>query len=185
MNNIDKLAHDAATSPLNNLPEPSDSEKKSGNYKKGKLNFQGLPISIENPKGSFRSGTDSNGKTWKNKLYSHYGYIRGTVGKDKDHLDVFIGPDHHSDTVVIVNQANTKDGSFDEHKIALGFKNFSDAIKGYLANYDKDWEEKGGIRSAVKINMSQFKDWIKNGNTRVEFRDVPKYISELFIEGLL
>ena len=185
MDQIDKLAHTAATSPLNNIPEPSIESKKSGNYKKGKLNFQGLSISIENPKGSVRSGIGYNGKKWKNKLHSHYGYLRSTIGKDKDHLDVFIGPDHKSDIVVIINQNNIDNGNFDEHKIALGFSTFNDAIKGYLANYDKDWEKKGGIRSAYRLNMDEFKNWLKNGNTRTEFKGIPKTITELYLEKIL
>ena len=34
---IDKLANTAATSPLNDTPEPSEDQKKSGVYKKGHI----------------------------------------------------------------------------------------------------------------------------------------------------
>lgn len=167
---IDKLAHQAATSPKNNLPEPSMEAKIKGNYKMGHLSFQGLPISIENPQGSVRSGEDRDGNKWSNKIHSHYGYIKGTLGKDKDHLDCFIGNDHESDKVFVINQNNPRDGKFDEHKIMFGYPDHSSAVKGYLKNYDADWEEKGGIGSVYGTDMKTFKQWIKNGNTKIPFR---------------
>lgn len=54
---------------------PTDAEKEAGNYEKGHVIIQGLDISIENPKGSFRSGVDKDGKPWSVKMPSHYGYI--------------------------------------------------------------------------------------------------------------
>lgn len=167
---IDKLANDAATSPKNDLPEPSEAQIKSGNYKKGHLNLHGMNISIENPKGSYRKGTDRDGKSWKTKMCANYGYVKGTIGKDKDHIDIFIGPNHDSDKVFVVNQNNVKDGKFDEHKCMLGFCNHADAVKGYLDNYDKDWEKKGGIGSVHSADMKQFKHWLKNGNTKVPYK---------------
>jgi len=84
-------------------PMPSDQniphfeEKSSGDFKKsltysgfplqGRTKVQGMDISIENKKGSTRSGTDKDGHEWKCFMHNSYGYIRGTVGVDKDHLD--------------------------------------------------------------------------------------------------
>jgi hypothetical protein len=166
---IDTLIDKAALSPNNDLPEPTQQQKESGNYKKGHITFQGLKIAIENPKGSFRSGIDPNGNKWKTKMYHHYGYIKGTVGKDKDHIDIFIGPNYDSDTVVIVNQKN-KDGQFDEHKCMLGFDNMLDGLKGYLQNYEKDWVNKGLVGSVVETKMTKFKEWLKVGNTKVPYK---------------
>lgn len=70
--------------------KPTDAQKEAGNYKKLHVKKDGLDISIENPKGSIRSGKDSDGETWETKMNNDYGYIKGTVGKDKDHLDVFL-----------------------------------------------------------------------------------------------
>ena len=67
--------------------EPTEAQKKSGNYKKGHVKFGGYDYTIENPKGSYRSGVDENGKEWKRKMNDTYGYIRGKFGKDGDHLD--------------------------------------------------------------------------------------------------
>jgi len=165
---IDILANQAATSPKNDLPEPTDQQKKTGNYKKGKLKFHGFNISIENPAGSYRSGTDPNGKKWKTKLYHHYGYIEGTKGKDKDALDVFIGPDRKTKNVFIVNQRNDK-GEFDEHKILMGFSDYQSAVKGYLKNYEPGWEKKGLLGSISMTNVDGLKRWIKNGNVNKPF----------------
>lgn len=53
---IDEAAHQAATSPLNDKPEPTDAQKEAGNYAKGHVRISGLDVSIENPKGSMRRG---------------------------------------------------------------------------------------------------------------------------------
>ena len=89
---VDDGAHIAATSPTNDLPEPTDAQKKAGNYKVGRIKLGGLDISIENPQGSVRRGVDEDGKAWENRLQHHYGYIRGTEGNDGDHVDAFIKP---------------------------------------------------------------------------------------------
>jgi len=166
---IDKLAHAAATSPKNNLPEPTEQQKKSGLYKKGHIKLQGLDISIENPEGSFRTGVSPAGKTWKSKLYSHYGYIKGkdNIGKDGDPVDVFIGPKPESKMVYIVNQKNDKD-EFDEHKIMVGWDKIKDAVGGYLKNYEPNWD---GIMSVHRLSMDGFKNWLDNGNKKRPFKE--------------
>jgi len=163
---IDKIANTTATSPTNDIPQPSEEQKKAGTYKKGHLNIYGLNIAIENPKDSIRSGVDRNGKHWSIKLKNHYGYILGTVGKDKDHVDVFIGPSPNSEKVYIVNQKNS-DNKFDEHKILLGWDSFPDAVKGYLDNYEKRWDM---ISSVHQSDINGIKDWLKNGNTKVPYK---------------
>ncbi|MBY0417448.1 MAG: hypothetical protein K2W88_05225, partial [Pararheinheimera sp.] len=75
MPSIDDVAHEAATSPFNDLPEPTPAQKEAGNYRKAHLDVQGLKIAIENPKGSVRSGTDAGGKDWSIEMKDHYGYI--------------------------------------------------------------------------------------------------------------
>jgi hypothetical protein len=59
----------------------------SGYPLQGRTKVQGMDISIENKKGSTRSGVDKDGHEWSVDMNYDYGYIRGTVGVDKDHLD--------------------------------------------------------------------------------------------------
>jgi hypothetical protein len=165
---IDKNANDAATSPKNNLPDPSEVQKKSGNYKKGHVKIHGLDISIENPKGSIRSGTDHTGKEWSIKLKNHYGYINGNnIGKDGDPVDIFIGPNPNSEKIFIVNQKNKED-NFDEHKVLLGWEKFQDAIGGYLDNYEKGWDM---IMSVHQTTLNNFKNWLKSGKIKTPYKD--------------
>lgn len=162
---VDRAAHEAATSPHNDLPEPTQAEKEAGNYKMGHTaEIHGLDISIENPAGSVRSGVSPDGKKWKTELKHHYGYIRGTVGKDKDHIDVFIGENPDSRKVFIVNQIDPETGRFDEHKVMLGFDSEAEARKGYLANYDSTGKDR--IGSIVEMDIDDFKAWLKKGDTK-------------------
>ncbi len=71
-------------------PSPTEGQKEAGNYKKGHVNVQGFDITIENPKGSERSGIDADGKPWIVNMQNHYGYFKRSEGKDGDQI-VFIG----------------------------------------------------------------------------------------------
>lgn len=153
---IDAAANEAATSPLNDVPQPTEAQKKAGTYKKGHVNIQGLDISIENPKGSKRTGKDSDGETWETKMKSHYGYIKGTVGKDKDHIDIFIGDSPKKENVYVVDQINPETGEFDEHKALIGFDNMRAARKGYRENYERGWK---GLGAITKMPIDEFKEW--------------------------
>lgn len=147
---------------------PSDAQKESGNYKKGHIKFGGYDYTIENPKGSTRSGKDANGKEWKVTMHDTYGYIRGKFGKDGDHLDMFINDKADLDTwngdVFVVDQVNP-DGSFDEHKVMYGYDSMDDAKKAYLANYSKGWKGLGNITGASK---DEFDKWLDTSNRKLK-----------------
>ena len=157
---IDTQAHESATSPNNDLPAPTPAQIEAGNYKKGHINLHGLDISIENPKGSTRSGTDKDGTPWENTMTSHYGYIKGSIGADKEHVDVFVGDNYGSDKAFVVNQNHPHNGKFDEHKVMLGFDTAEQAKEGYLKNYVDGWK---GLGSITEIPVSELKDRIKSG----------------------
>lgn len=135
---------------------PSEAQKEAGNYKKGHIKINGFDVSIEQPVGSVRSGKDASGKEWSQVMNNTYGYIRGTKGVDGDHIDVFLGPDMNSDMVYVVDQVNT-DGSFDEHKVMMGFSSLEDARSAYLSNYEEGWQ---GLGNITGVALDEFKKWI-------------------------
>lgn len=135
---------------------PSEAQKEAGNYKKGHVKINGFDVSIEQPAGSVRSGKDASGKEWSQAMNNTYGYIRGTKGVDGDHIDVFLGPDMNSDMVYVVDQVNT-DGSFDEHKVMMGFSSLEDARSAYLSNYEEGWQ---GLGNITGVALDEFKKWI-------------------------
>ncbi|WP_051139113.1 PLxRFG domain-containing protein [Delftia acidovorans] len=150
---MEAAAREAATSRANDLPEPTDAQKEAGNYKKGHVRLNGLDISIENPAGSRRR------PEWP-PLKNHYGYFKGSVGADKDHVDVFM-TDRASDPdlpVFVVDQVN-RDGSFDEHKVVLGAADEADARATYLGNYEKGWT---GLGAITQMTQDEFKAWLRN-----------------------
>ncbi|WP_020209053.1 LPD38 domain-containing protein [Gilvimarinus chinensis] len=138
---------------------PTEAQKEAGNYQKGHINVQGLDISVENPKGSERSGTDPDGNDWSVTMNSHYGYIRRTEGADGEHVDVFVGPEPESQRVYVVDQVNP-DGSFDEHKVLVGYRGKLAATKAYKDNYTKGWK----VGPVTSMSMDEFKAWLKDGD---------------------
>lgn len=148
---------------------PTDGQKEAGNYKKGHVQVGTFDITIENPKGSVRRGKDANGKEWESKMNNTYGYFRGTEGVDGDHIDVFLSNDidgWDGRKVFVVDQYNP-DGSFDEHKVMLGFNDADDAKSDYLANYEKGWEN--GRRIDVSaVNLEDFEKWIASSKRKTK-----------------
>ena len=149
-------------------PEPTEAQKKSGNYKKGHVKFGGYDYTIENPKGSYRSGVDENGKEWKQKMNDTYGYIRGKFGKDGDHLDMFINDkadlDSWNGDVYVVDQVNP-DGTFDEHKVMYGYDSLDEAKKAYLSNYKKGWT---GLGNITPVSKADFDKWLDKSNRKLK-----------------
>ena len=158
---------EAASAKVNT--EPTEAQKEAGNYKKGHVQVGTFDITIEQPQGSVRKGTDADGKHWESKMNNTYGYIRGAVGVDGDHIDVFLSNDidgWNGRKVFVVDQYNP-DGSFDEHKVMLGFNDADEAKSDYLANYENGWED--GRRIDVSaVNLEDFEKWIASSKRKTK-----------------
>ena len=162
-----KAKIEAASADVNT--EPTEAQKKAGNYKKGHVQVGTFDITIEQPEGSIRRGTDADGKQWESKMHNTYGYFRGTEGVDGDHIDVFLSNDidgWKGRKVFVVDQYNP-DGTFDEHKVMLGFNDMDEAKSDYLANYEKGWEN--GRRIDVSAtNLEDFEKWIDSSHRKTK-----------------
>jgi hypothetical protein len=169
---LDRAAHDSAFG-RNLLPTPSEAQCQAGNYRVGRVNIHGLPVSIEQPRDSVRCGTDASGKAWRSRMAAHYGYINGTTGADGDHVDCFIGDWPISNTVWVINQHI--DGKFDEHKVMLLFNREDMARAAYLDSYEPGWN---GIGSMIKLTPTQLSFWLKSGDM-----SKPLTSDQLFNEG--
>lgn len=110
-------------------------QKEAGNYAKGKFAWHGLNIAVETAKGEDRTDKETNGEKWRVTMPATYGYILGTVGADKDHVDVFMGDKPESQRVYVVNQTKPGSAEFDEHKIMLGYESEGAAIGDYLLSF--------------------------------------------------
>lgn len=143
---------------------PTEAQKEAGNYKKGHVKLDGYDITIENPKGSTRSGVDANGQPWSVTMNNDYGYIKGTEGVDGDHIDVFLSDDPTTGNVYVVDQVNG-DGSFDEHKVMYGFSSSDEARDAYLANYSPGWK---GLGTISEVSKDEFKKWINSSHRKTK-----------------
>ena len=143
---------------------PTEAQKEAGNYKKGHIKVDGLNITIEQPKGSIRRGTDANGKQWESEMHNTYGYIRGTESVDGDHIDIFLSDNPTEGNVFVVDQIN-KDGSFDEHKVMYGFPDMESAKRAYLSNYEEGWQ---GLGNITEVSKEDFKAWIDSSKRKTK-----------------
>ena len=167
--NNSELGEKIADAEANTDINPTEAQKEAGNYKKGHVRVGTFDISIEQPKGSVRSGVDANGKKWETTMQNTYGYIRGTEGVDGDHIDVFLSDDidgWNGRKAFVVDQYN-EDGTFDEHKVMLGFNEAADAETAYFANYDKDWAKKHKT-VVTPVNLEDFEKWIGSSHRKTK-----------------
>ncbi len=149
--------------------EPTEAQKKAGNYKKGHLSFGGYDYTVETPKGVTRSGKDEQGKPWSVTMHDTYGYILGKIGVDGDHIDMFINDAADLDTfdgnVYVVDQVNPETGEFDEHKVMYGYPSEEAATEAYLANYSKGWKGLGKVTSVTKAT---FDKWLESSDSKTK-----------------
>ena len=149
--------------------EPTEAQKKAGNYKKGHLSFGGYDYTVETPKGVTRSGKDEQGMPWSVTMHDTYGYILGKIGVDGDHIDMFINDAADLDTfdgnVYVVDQVNPETGQFDEHKVMYGYPDEAAATKAYLSNYSKGWKGLGKVTSVPKAT---FDKWLESSDRKTK-----------------
>lgn len=170
-------------------PNPSEAQKKAGNYKKGHLSFGGYDFTVETPKGTTRSGKDEQGKPWSVTMHDTYGYILGKIGVDGDHIDMFINDaadlDSFDGNVYVVDQVNPETGEFDEHKVMYGYPSEEVATEAYLANYSKGWK---GLGKVTAVPKTTFDKWLESSDRKTKpFADyamIKKNANQNFISDM-
>lgn len=145
--------------------EPTEAQKEAGNYRMGHVKIDGMDVTIENPKGSIRRGTDADGKEWQSEMHYDYGYIRGTKAVDNDHIDIFLSDNPETGNVFVVDQVNPKTGEFDESKVMYGFASEQEAREAYLSNYEEGWK---GLGKITEVTKEEFKKWIDSSTRKTK-----------------
>ena len=122
------------------------------------LTVGGIPLGIEYVAGSRRRLRNADGKiVYDRKLRHDYGFIKGSVGRDGDAIDVIVGPNHDSEDVFVIDMRDLGpdvDAREDEDKVCLGFEDEAAALDAFCHMYGKDW-----VRSVMDMSIDEFKDW--------------------------
>lgn len=137
---------------------PTEDQKKSGEYPKTRKTFAGLPVTVENPSFTVRTGKGKDGKPWSTKMLCDYGYIPCTTGKDGEGVDVYLGPDENAPFAYVVHQVDPATKESDEDKVMLGFADPMSALKAYFLHYDKPGFF-GGMSKVSVSTLSQRVRW--------------------------
>ncbi len=122
--------------------------------------FQGIPISIENRKGSIRRGTSPEYGPWETKMQHPYGYIRSTkhIGRDGAELDCFVGPNPLASNAYVIMIKKAPDfKKDDEHKVMLGFNSAEEAKEEMLKHFDNP----KFFGSMKTMPMDKFRKWVQ------------------------
>lgn len=152
-------------------PNPTDAQKEAENYKTGKVRWNGLELSIENAKGSERSGKDPDGNEWSVTMPAHYGRILKSTGADGDHVDIYMGENPKSDFVAVVDQVDPETKAHDEHKVILGTNTQEEAEALYEAGFS-DGKGRDRIGGVTTMTVEEFKSWVREGDTTKPLADI-------------
>src|SRR5262249_33361614 len=128
------------------------------------IDFRGIPIVIENEKGSTRSGVDEQGRAWQHRFAAPYGYIENTRDHDGMESDVFVGPNKYSNKAFIIDQFNPTTRDFDEHKCFVGFSTKQQILKTYRDSYGPVYGADHTIGAITEMSVNEFKQWLQRGN---------------------
>lgn len=135
----------------------SDAQKLAGNYEKGRFSWNGIPIAVETAPGDERSGVDSDGEAWAQTMNSGYGYFEAAEGADQDGVDVYVGKDPTAPLAYVINQKNP-DGTFDEHKVMVGYRSMQEAEDAYKADHAPAREDPD--IDIVAMSPNQTRQWL-------------------------
>ncbi len=139
---------------------PTEAQKRAGNYKKGHRRVEGLDYTIENPRGSVRRGTDGQNE-WSVRMPADYGYLRRTRGADGDHIDAY--DLKTGDRNFIIDQLDHRTGEFDEHKVVLRAKDEEHALDAYR-NAFSDGRADDRLGHVHEVTKEELHDWLAQGN---------------------
>lgn len=136
-----------------------------------RIKWHGLDIAIENKKGSYRTGKDSNGKEWKTKMGFDYGRIGGSKAVDGEGVDLFLGPDDLSEKVYVIHQQDPWKGVYDEDKCMCGFPSRESAIEGYLSQYNRP----DFLGPVSEFTIKEFKQALKDKKGSMLYKSPIEY----------
>jgi hypothetical protein len=144
------LAAGGLKAPAQGLPAAPPKLKKPHGTVLKTVDFQGLPVHVDRPRGFVQSGMDEKGQAWKRIYHVDYGYVPNTAGGDGESVDVYLGLDNEAKDAHWILQKKL-DGTFDEYKVMLGFPD-ADMAKGmYLAHTPKKFL--GGVATTSVAMM--------------------------------
>lgn len=132
-------------------------------FDSGVLDYQGIPVHIENAPGSVRHWHAPDGTSGDTVMRVPYGYVCRTNGVDEDEVDVFVGPDLGAERVFILHQQDPLTGEYDEDKVMLGCQNGEQAYKLYADHYTDPAQF---LLTATSMEVGQFKRWLTGTEAR-------------------
>jgi phage-related protein (TIGR01555 family) len=133
------------------------------------IEFAGLPLTVEYPKNTWRILRNPRGQVvYERFLENDYGFIRGTVGRDGDEVDVIVGPDESAQAAFVVNMIDLGpdvDQRQNEDKVCIGFQTADAARQAFLGMYPRSFfggmkkVPVAGLRSRVgAVAIDEFKE---------------------------
>ena len=145
--------------------QPTPAQAEAGNARKRHVRWKGLDISVETEAGQERTGIGRDGKTWSVTMAHPYGYVKGTVGRDGEQADIYIGPHPQVQTAFVFDQIDPGNGKFDEHKIVVGARDLNEARQIYDSGFsDGSGQQRRG--AAREMSVAELKQWLENGDMK-------------------
>ena len=115
----------------------------------------GFDIMIETPRGAVRP-------PWQAPLPADYGFLVGTKGADGEPVDVFLGTQHDSSKIWVLDQLWPDSGVFDEHKVFVGYSSRPLVLRDFQRAFS-DGLGAARVGNVREMTLQQFNDWLAQG----------------------
>jgi inorganic pyrophosphatase len=125
---------EAIAAPFKKKDDFSGFRKLANDPIKKRVTMHGIGMGIEWKKGEKRRYYDKKDPkkvNYEKLMKADYGYMSGTRDHDGEQLDAYVGPNPKSLKVFVIKQLKD-DGSFDEHKVMLGYDDLAAAKSSFL-----------------------------------------------------
>jgi hypothetical protein len=146
------------------------------------LTFAGLPITIEYDAGTRRQIRNEAGQLVYDRLMRFdYGFIRNTLGRDGDEVDVLIGPAENAPFVYVCDMIDLGpdiDKRENESKVCLGFQSRSSAERAFLTMYPPSFL--GGIE---ELTLAEFVEQLNEVDGSMLALDEIGFVGDDFVES--
>lgn len=151
---------------------PPPAHTSGGHPYQGSLVFAGMPIYVENARGSVRRGTAPDGRAWATTMTAHYGEFADTLGVDGDPVDVFVGPDPDAPMAYVIHRKHPGTEVYDEDKVVVGCRSAKEAEALFRANYDLP----GNLGGTTPWPVEELRDYLAHPAHHGKRLDQPKRV---------
>ena len=130
----------------------------------GRYAISGMVWHMEYVTGDVRTGRGPNGSSYETSMVAAYGEVEGTSDADGEPVDIFINQKSFDPSAPVrIADFVKEDGTFDEHKLWVGYSTEAQVREDFAAMYNGAPVKIGGM---VDIPFQSMRTWVTSPDTK-------------------